>query len=238
MLIIRNHKKRVNNLITPLSKKKLYEEIAAQIIAMIEKGMWLPGEKIPTEADLAAQFSVSRGTVREAVKSLQIAKILVSGAGRGTFVSADAAERISSRQLLDLMEDKAYLAELLEVRFIIEPRMAFMAAQHKDEDAVAALYESIAKMQRCTKREDMLSEGFLFHTTMAKLCGNRILEELYRSLSARLLKMRSLDFLTKEVYEKDVSEHMLIADAIHLGDGEAAANLMEKHLRTDYHAIS
>lgn len=221
-------------MITPLSKTKLYEEISNQIIQMIEKGEWLSGEKIPTETNLSQYFQVSRGTVREAIKSLQISKILISKTGSGTFVAPDAKEIISSRELLKLMSDEEYIAELVEVRFVIEPHAAYMAAKKRDENGIKRLYDTILDMKASKTKEEMLSSGFLFHNIIAELCGNRILQELYRSMSSRLFKMRSLDFLTKEVYDLDVSEHTLIADAIKDGRSKDAYSLMEKHLKDDY----
>ncbi len=221
-------------MITPISKTKLYEEISNQITDMIQNDQWKPGEKIPTETTLSQSFSVSRSTVREAIKSLQISKILVSKTGMGTFVSENAKEIIASRELLDLMNDEDYIKELVEVRFIIEPHAAYLAAQKKDDAGLKRLYDTIPVMKGSTTKEEMLSSGFLFHNIIAELSGNRILQELYRSMSARLFKMRSLDFLTKEVYDLDVSEHTMIADAIKDGRAKDAYKLMEKHLKDDY----
>ncbi len=221
-------------MIAPISKKKLYEEISNQIIEMIQNGEWKPGEKIPTETCLSCEFSVSRSTVREAIKSLQISKILVSKTGMGTFVSENAKEIIASRELVDLMNDEEYISELVEVRFIIEPHAAYLAAQKKNDAGIKRLYDTIYSMQKCKTKEEMLSAGFLFHNIIAELSGNRILQELYRSMSARLFKMRSLEFLTNEVYISDVSEHTMIADAIKDGQAEKAYSLMEKHLKDDY----
>lgn len=221
-------------MITPISKTKLYEEISNQIIEMIQSDKWRPGEKIPTETTLSDSFSVSRSTVREAIKSLQISKILVSKTGMGTFVSENAKEIIASHELLELMNDEDYIKELVEVRFIIEPHAAYLAAQKRDDAGIKRLYDTIPAMKASTTKEEMLSAGFLFHNIIAELSGNRILQELYRSMSARLFKMRSLDFLTKEVYDLDVSEHTKIADAIKDGRAKDAYKLMEKHLKNDY----
>jgi len=221
-------------LITPISKTKLYEEISNRITDMIQSDKWRPGQKIPTETTLSQEFSVSRSTVREAIKSLQISKILVSKTGMGTFVSDNAKEIIASRDFLELMNDEDYIKELVEVRFVIEPHAAYLAAQRRDDDGITRLYDTIVSMKKCKTKEEMLSSGFLFHNIIAELSGNRILQELYRSMSARLLKMRGLDFLTKEVYDLDVLEHTKIADAIKDGRAKDAYKLMEKHLKDDY----
>lgn len=221
-------------MITPISKTKLYEEISNRITDMIQSDKWRPGQKIPTETTLSQEFSVSRSTVREAIKSLQISKILVSKTGMGTFVSDNAKEIIASRDFLELMNDEDYIKELVEVRFVIEPHAAYLAAQRRDDDGITRLYDTIVSMKKCKTKEEMLSSGFLFHNIIAELSGNRILQELYRSMSARLLKMRGLDFLTKEVYDLDVLEHTKIADAIKDGRAKDAYKLMEKHLKDDY----
>lgn len=217
-----------------IPKTKLYEEVSQQIIKMIVDGNWLPGEKIPTENSLAETFCVSRSTVREALKSLQISKILTSKTGMGTYVSDDAKDVISSRELISRMGDEEYFGDLIDVRFILEPQLASLASENRNEKDLEKLYGAINKMNYCKTKEELVSAGFMFHNIIADICPNRILKEFYNSISSRLLKMRSLDFLTKEVYERDINEHLAIADAIKDKNGELASNLMKKHLADDY----
>ena len=81
-------------MLTPIKKNRVYEGVAQQIKEQIEKGIWKEGERIQSELELAKTFQVSRGSIREAIKSLQMAGLLEAHSGQGTFVSANACEKI------------------------------------------------------------------------------------------------------------------------------------------------
>ena len=111
-----------------IQRTKLYEDVTERMLDHIRTETWAPGTKIPPEVELAKLFDVSRCTIREAVKSLQIAGFLRSRAGSGTFVSERAPTLLQTQALAGIMADPAALRELVQARYILEPQLAQMAA--------------------------------------------------------------------------------------------------------------
>ena len=113
----------------PIFRVKLYEEVANHIQDRIRSEYWRAGDRLPAEAELAKEFDVSRSTVRETVRSLQMAGILRSKAGSGTFVTERAPMILLTRELADIMSDPDHLHDLVRARYLLEPQLAALAAQ-------------------------------------------------------------------------------------------------------------
>ncbi len=215
---------------------KLYEDVSNRMIERIRLEQWEPGAKIPTESELARLFDVSRCTIREAVKSLQIAGVLRSQAGSGTFVSAQAPVVLQTRALAAVMADPEALRELVQARFVLEPELAALAAGAASEEEIDGLFSTVERMRSKTDRFDLMSIGHQFHLQLAACAHNRVLEGFYLSAASQMRSMRVLEFLTLEIYLNGVREHHAIAQAIRLHDGNLARERMRLHLQSDYGA--
>ncbi|MGE4354722.1 MAG: FadR/GntR family transcriptional regulator [Oscillospiraceae bacterium] len=122
-------------MIKPITKTSMYKEIVGQIIIQIKNGVWKPNEQLPSEAELAKSFGVSRNSIREALKSLALFGIVYARPGQGTFITQDALQRVGNTELLDAISEEASLPELMETRLIIEPQLSKLAAlRATDED--------------------------------------------------------------------------------------------------------
>lgn len=221
-------------MINPIVKNKLYEDVSSQIVEMVKTASWPEGSRIPTETELAALFRVGRNSIREAVKSLQLSGILTSSPGLGTFVTAHALQKIRNTELLNLLSNGEYLADLIETRLVLETRMTRLAANRAMPEGIAILEGILDEMRLCETKEALSEQGFRFHTQIAELTGNRILTGFYRSIAFQLISQRNLDFLTLEVYRRGIGDHEAIFEAIREHDGEKAMALMEKHLQNEY----
>src|SRR6202040_1118573 len=128
---------------------RLYEQIVQQIEESVLKGTLKPGDQLPAERELAQQLGVSRTAVREAVKTLREKGLVEAYSGRGTFITDGTSQ--AARQSFDLMvklgqaEGSPHLAEL---RLILEPGIAALAAARVTEDDLAAMCEAVAVMDR------------------------------------------------------------------------------------------
>src|SRR5215467_11579389 len=126
---------------------RLYEQIVEQVEASILKGQLKPGDQLPAERDLAQRFGVSRTAVREAVKALREKGLVEAYSGRGTFVTNGTTQAI--RQSLDLMvrinqqDGSAHLAEL---RHMLEPEIAALAATRIEEQLLGTMRDAVAAM--------------------------------------------------------------------------------------------
>ena len=219
----------------PIRKNKIYEDIAEQIMQAIQTDAWEEGSRLPTEMEIATMFQVSRGSVREAIKSLQRNEILISSPGTGTYVSSKAKEHINnSRLALLLNNDEQNMSELVQVRYLLDPELAALAAHNSTPEQVRRLQILIDKMSKGKTKEEVIGYGAQFHQGISDMSQNSILIQFYKSISEPLRRLRVANFLTMDVYRQDVSVHQAILDAIEIHDEELAKTLMKEHLRKDY----
>ena len=121
-----------------MKTSRLYEQIVQQVEESILKGQLKPGDQLPAERDLAQRFGVSRTAVREAVKTLREKGLVEAYSGRGTFVTNGTSQAI--RQSLDLMiriNQQEGSANLAELRQVLEPEIAGLAAPRIEEQLLA-----------------------------------------------------------------------------------------------------
>ena len=180
-------------MLVPVQKKRVFEDISAQIINQIEDGNWKEGEQIKGELELSKLFQVSRGSIREAIKSLQIMGILVAVSGQGTFVAENALQKIKDSRFVDMISDGKYRDEVLECRYMIEPQAAFVAAKICTEQDIAYLQDCYDTMMAYADADDVKNVncwGQRFHTYIIEMMKNKVLSAIYKSIEQRLLDER------------------------------------------------
>src|ERR1022692_1820082 len=163
---------------------RLYEQIVQQIEESIVKGDLKAGDQLPAERDLAQRFGVSRTAVREAVKALREKGLVEAYSGRGTFITDGTTQAV--RQSLDLMvkigqpEGSTHLAE---VRAILEPEIAALAAVRIQEPEIATMREAVAAMDRAGQDQETYIEADLdFHLALAEGAANPLILSLLDSI--------------------------------------------------------
>src|SRR6516164_11427114 len=163
---------------------RLYEQIVQQIEELILSGVLKPGDQLPAERDLAQRFGVSRTAVREAVKCLREKGLLEAFSGKGTFVTNSTSQAI--RQSLDLMTRIGQLeglTHLVELRQILEPEIAGLAATRMDDQLLTTMREAVATMDNNLQDPDAYIEADLvFHLVMAEAAGNPLVLFLLDSI--------------------------------------------------------
>jgi GntR family transcriptional repressor for pyruvate dehydrogenase complex len=212
---------------------RLYEQIVQQIEDTILKGNLKPGDQLPAERDLAEQFGVSRTAVREAVKALREKGLVEAYTGRGTFVTNGTLHAI--RQSLDLMvkiSQAEGAIQLVEVREILEPEIAALAAERAEEQHLAAPREAVAIMD--ASLED--AEGFIeadldFHLALAEAAGNPIILSLIDSIVGLLREQRLGTFETPGGPQRGQYYHRRILAAMEARSPEQARSEMRAHLQ-------
>lgn len=222
----------------PIGKKVLRprQQVEERIRAAILAGELRSGERLPSEAELARQFGVSRTTVREALRSLSAANLITKtpGAAGGSFVrsvdyrSLGAVLQESMHNLLALgsvdFEEVAIVRQHLEV-----PSVRLAASHRSDQDL--ALLRAIVDRQRTTSVDDpdvpKLDEQF--HTTIAQASGNRVLASFVHALHHETEPVHYLD-LSPEVGRETVRQHLRIVAAIADGDPDAGERAIIEHL--------
>src|ERR1700687_1693288 len=212
---------------------RLFEQIVQQVEDSILKGQLKPGDQLPAERDLAQRFGVSRTAVREAVKTLREKGLVEAYSGRGTFVTNGTSQTI--RQSLDLMirvnqqEGSSHLAEL---RMVLEPEIAALAAPRIEVQLLSTMREAVAVMDRNLRDPDAYVEADLdFHLALAEAAGNPLILSLLDSIVGLLREQRSRIFNVNGGPERGQYHHKRILAAIEQRDAEAAREAMRAHLQ-------
>lgn len=205
---------------------------------MITEGQWRPGDKIPGEIQLSEMLEVSRNSVRESVKALEIVGLLVSMPGRGTFVSENALERvrlIRYHATLDAANIEAALIELLEARMIVEPGLCWYAAEYGSREQIAEMEDIIDRSLGAVDHNEYHFElGMAFHEKLYEVAGNLVLREMFAGVREKfVIARREVYFKVnkKETLVQELHEHKTIVDLIKAGDGDRAAEEMRNHLQ-------
>lgn len=212
------------------------EQVEQQIREAILSGHFTQGQKLPSEAALSDQFSVSRTTVREALRSLAGDGLIrkVPGVGGGSFVESIDHESLGTA-LGDSLENVLRLgsitnAEVRELRSLLEVPAAGMAAENRDEEDLEKLRDVIKREKGLTVDDPRVADlDIEFHSLISAAAGNRPLAAFVAALH-RVTQPVARIYLTPEVGRATVRQHKVIVDAIDRQDSEAAKAAMVKHL--------
>lgn len=215
-----------------IQASRLYEQIVQQIEESILKGELCEGSQLPAERDLAKQFGVSRTAVREAIKALQEKGLVDAFPGRGTFITIGTSN--SLRRSLDRIiksGEPGGWGHLVEVREILEPEIAALAAVRATDQDLAALREACDVMNDAGCDADAFIEADLdFHLALAEAAANPIVLSLIDSIVALLREQRLLIFRREGGPERGQHHHKRILEAIERHDPLEARAAMQAHL--------
>jgi len=215
-----------------IQSSRLYEQIVQQIEDSILKGELTEGSQLPAERELAEQFGVSRTAVREAIKALQEKGLVDAFPGRGTFVTSGTSN--SMRRFLDRIiktSEQDGWSYLVEVREIVEPEIAALAATRADMEDVAAMRQSVEKMDQAVRDSEAFIEADLdFHLALAEAAANPIVLSLIDSIIGLLREQRLQISHVEGGPERGQRYHHAILDAIERRDAHAARAAMQAHL--------
>jgi len=201
------------------------DDAIERIRELIASGEWSAGTRLPREADLAKQLGLSRNSLREAVRALSQARVLDVRQGDGTYVSSLEPGELLEPTLsaTHLLQGRTVL-ELFEVRRMLEPEAAAMAALRADAEVVGALRAELDRMIDAGDRaEELVEADAAFHDVIARAPGNGVLRALLGSLSTRTVRARLWHGITeRQALDTAREEHSRIYEAIAAGDADLA----------------
>jgi GntR family transcriptional repressor for pyruvate dehydrogenase complex len=211
---------------------RLYEQIVQQIEDSILNGTLKAGDQLPSERELALKFGVSRTAVREAVKSLHEKGLVEAYSGRGTFITNGTSEAVTQSINLMMKIDRADgSGSLAEVRQILEPEIAALAATRIQEPQLALMREAFSVMNQALRDPDAYIEADLdFHLALAEAAGNPLILSLLDSIVGLLREQRIKIFFQEGGPERGQHHHARILAAIEKRDPEASRAAMRDHL--------
>jgi len=215
----------------------LAEIVVAQLSERIDSGLYPPGEKIPSSAQLCEEFGVSRTVIREALTSLRVAGRVIARQGAGVYVTDKDIKTLNFE--ISRIEDIRSAMQILELRFGVEIQAAGLAATRRTPEALAEIARTYGHLETL-ETEDVVVEAqadFEFHLAIARATRNphfpRFLQAVMGEISFDLvLKHRQMQSLsTRQAYLKKINrEHAAILAAITKGDAKGAKQALTQHL--------
>lgn len=224
--------------IDPVSAKRLYQSVVSQFIGLITAGQLKPGDKLPPERELAERFAVSRPSIREAFRALEIIGLIEVRPGGGTYITdLNMAPFITLISPLFFCKPNAE-RELLEFRQLIETEAVRLASAQQLPQGMAALRGAIGDMERALEQYEPgkgADADIRFHQAIFQCSENAVLNKVAECVFCFL--ENSVRF-NRAVIIKDIrqsqqllDQHRLILQAIESGQDLAAAQAMSDHLR-------
>lgn len=210
---------------------RLYEDIVTQIRERIAKGEFKPGDKLPPEREIAEKLGVSRASLREALRVLEVDGLVISRPGGGRFVrAADPKMLFSANGVISALERSA-IRDLLEAREAIECQIASLAAKRATSEEVAELRRILISIKaRMEEGEALLDLDTVFHRTLALASHNFVFVN-WVTLSLEMLQdTRRKTLRTMERRERLLDELAKITDAIEAHDARTAEEAMRLHI--------
>ena len=218
-------------------KGKLYEEVARQIESFILEKL-KPGDKLPAERELAEMFSVSRSSIRDAIRSLQSMGLVEPRQGVGTVVCEITADAVINPLANVLGRKRQMVTELLDVRKMLEPPLAARAASHASAEELAEMEEILRRQQEKVARgENTVEEDSEFHYAIAMASDNSIVLKVLDMLMDLLRETRERSLQVEGRSQKSLDGHRRILSAIKRHDSEAAQNAMRRHIEDVEHIV-
>ncbi len=211
------------------SVKRLYQQVAEALLSLIESGEYGVGARLPAERELAAQFEVSRPTIREAIIALELAGCVEVRTGSGVYV-LERKETPARGVELDIGP-----FELMEARALIEGEAAALAARNISDEEVAALESAIEEMVEENKKKlHKETADRKFHLLIAQATRNsavlRVVTDLWDVREASPLTARMLDKVRLAGWKPRIDEHRAICEAIAARDPALARKRMRDHM--------
>jgi GntR family transcriptional regulator, transcriptional repressor for pyruvate dehydrogenase complex len=208
------------------------DEAILKIKEMILRGELAPGDRLPPEKELSDRLGLSRSSMREAVKALEVIRVLDVRRGDGTYVtSLEPRLLVEAISFVIDLHDNSSVLELLAVRRILESAAAGMAARRIDAASVQRLREQISSVNESTSVEGLVAHDLEFHGTIVAAAGNSYMSTLTESLSGRTARARIWRGLTQEnAVSRTLAEHRAIVDALATHDAELAQALTVVHI--------
>ncbi|AOY73786.1 FadR family transcriptional regulator [Arthrobacter sp. TES] len=208
------------------------DEAIGKIKDMLIQGELKAGDRLPPEKELSERLGLSRSSLREAVKALELTRVLDVRRGDGTYVTSLDAKLLNEAVafVVDLHQDRSVL-ELFEVRRILEPATAHLAAGKITAPDIARLRDSLKIVDEYSSVEELVAHDLTFHGVIAQAAGNDYLGSLVEALYSSTIRARIWQDVTRDkAVTRALDDHRTIVDALERGDAELVKALVTVHI--------
>lgn len=220
----------VTESIRPLKRESVTSSIINRLTDLLISGDLKPGDKLPTELELAQQLGVGRNSVREAIKMLSYLGVIEIRRGIGTFVAESMPESVVNPMILGLVFEQKTSREIIELRLLIETAIGEMVIQKAGDDDINKLKAANERLKTAAAHKESSSQQLRdfdigFHETLLELTDNKPLKKVGQAIYA--LFLASIETTVKQDPERAVRNHQLIIEAVEKRDPD----LLRKHMK-------
>ena len=213
-----------------IPRNRVYTKVADQLQTHIIDEL-KPGDMLPPERELVRMFGVSRSTIRDAIRRLEVVGLLEPRQGVGTVVCEISADAVVAPVAGVLLQKRKNIIELLDVRMIIEPALARRAALHASSEQVAELDSLLERQQQKISNGELATEEDTnFHYAIALAADNSVMLKLVHVLMDSLRELREQSLEVGGRQPKSLAAHRQVVEAIKHGDAAAAEAAMRRHV--------
>lgn len=217
-------------MLTPIKNIKIYEAIMNQIKEAVKNGELKRGDKLLSERELSEKLQVSRASVREALKALEMLGLIESRHGEGNFIKTNFEDSLLEPLSIIFLLMGSKNEEIIQLRKIIEPEAAAMAAKNITEDELTELYELMDEMENTADRKSCVDLDKKFHYKIVKASRNNLISSIMFSVSSLIEKYIDSSYINDDNKAIIELQHKAIYEAIREKDAEKAFNLLKDHL--------
>ena len=213
-----------------IRRDKVYEGVAKQIERLILKKLQ-PGDKLPSERELAETLGVSRSSIRDAIRSLELIGMVEPRQGAGTIVRELSSQSLVNPLANAIKRKEELIGELLDFRKMLEPQLAARAATRASPDELGEMEEILARQERKLRAgESTIAEDSEFHYAIALASGNSVVLKVLDTLMDLLRDSRERSLQQEGRPQKSLAGHRRILAAIKRRDSDAAKAAMRRHI--------
>jgi len=214
-----------------IRRNKVYEEVAKQIERLILQKLQ-PGDKLPSERELAEMLGVSRSSIRDAIRSLELIGMVEPRQGAGTVVREISADSVINPLSTLLTRQRQSVTELLDFRKMLEPPLAARAATHASAEEIGEMEEILRRQeQKLQGGQVATEEDSDFHYSVAMASENSVVLKVLDVLMDLLRETRERSLQVEGRPQKSLAGHRRILTAIKRHDPAAAEAAMRRHIQ-------
>lgn len=221
-----------SELLRPIEKVTVNQQVIARLKSFLESEHLKVGSMLPSERRLAAMLGVSRPSIREVLRALNILGIIKSKQGEGTYLVTSIHKLLTDPDHVLTFQESLDLAELAEARSAVEPAVASLTATRASREELQEIQEHLQGMKRGLRnRAEFLEHDLLFHLAVLKACGNDVLKRMM-SVVLRGLFDHGAQLVQNYSDLSDIYRlHENIFDALRHHDPRAAQSTMTRHMQ-------
>lgn len=217
--------------LTAVRRTRVYQDVARQLQRFIEDGRLRPGDMLPPERELAERLGVSRGSVRDAIRTMELVGLVEPRQGEGTMVADVSPDALLVPLASMLLRKRELVGELLDVRKMLEPPLAARAARRATPAELQRLERILERQAEKNRRgEAAVEEDAEFHYAVALMAGNSVVRRVIDVLMDLLRESRARSLQVPGRPHRSLAGHRRVLAALRQGDGPGAEAAMRRHL--------